>query len=58
MKKNKNQVEIEQLLAEYDRQACDEGKHTYSENLHNDDSSCCCDCCSGCCEIFTCCSGA
>lgn len=49
-RKEENRTDIEKLLAEYNDQVEDAGKHTYSETVHND-SCCCCDLC----DLLTCC---
>ena len=56
--RKKRAFDVEQLLADYNRQINDNGKHAYSENLHNDDSSgcCLCDCLSSICNICSCCT--
>ncbi len=48
--------DIEALLAEYNKQVSSDGKHSYSETLHNDDSSgcCCCDLCTCGCDTLSC----
>ena len=56
--KHNNALDIEQLLADYERQVNSDGKHAYSETTHHDDSSGCglCDCISGICNICACCT--
>lgn len=52
--------DIEKLLADYEGQTNSDGKHAYSEHLHNDTGSgCClcdlCDCGLSICNCFTSC---
>lgn len=51
---------IDRLMAEYESQVNDDGKHTYSETTHNDTGDCgetCCACCD-CCDCCSSCAGA
>ena len=64
MKKSYQKQNVEttykDLLAEYLLQSSSGEKHSYSEQLHNDDGSCCCLCdlieCGV--DVLNCCSGA
>lgn len=49
-------ADIEKLLAEYNKQIKKSSRHSYSETLHNDDSSgcCLCDLCSCGCDTVAC----
>lgn len=50
--------DVEMLLAEYNEQVKNAGKHTYSETLHNDSGGCCiCDLLECGCDTLACCSG-
>lgn len=52
----KHEVNIDQLLADYQKQSTSNGKHAYSEQLHNDTGSgcCLCDLCDCGCSCFNC----